>query len=50
MTIYQHYMCLTVKIKFYGAIDLTDLIVAREYVVLETLVTTSYPLYTTMKQ
>ena len=29
--------------KFYGAIDLTDLIVAREYVVLETLVTTSYP-------
>lgn len=28
---------------FYGAIDLTDLIVAREYVDLETLVTTSYP-------
>lgn len=28
---------------FYGAIDLTDLIVAREYVELETLVTTSYP-------
>ena len=28
---------------FYGAIDLTDLIVAREYVELESLVTTSYP-------
>lgn len=28
---------------FYGAIDLTDLIVARNYVDLETLVTTSYP-------
>lgn len=28
---------------FYGAIDLTDLIVARDYVDLETLVTTSYP-------
>ncbi len=28
---------------FYGAIDLTDLIVARKYVDLETLVTTSYP-------
>lgn len=28
---------------FYGAIDLTDLIVARNYVELETLVTTSYP-------
>ena len=30
-------------VTFYGAIDLTDLIVAREYVDLETLVTTSYP-------
>jgi magnesium transporter len=28
---------------FYGAIDLTDLIVARDYVDMETLVTTSYP-------
>lgn len=28
---------------FYGAIDLTDLIVARNYVELESLVTTSYP-------
>lgn len=28
---------------FYGAIDLTDLIVARDYVELESLVTTSYP-------
>lgn len=28
---------------FYGAIDLTDLIVAREFVDLESLVTTSYP-------
>ncbi len=28
---------------FYGAIDLTDLIVARDYVDLETLVNTSYP-------
>ena len=29
--------------KFYGAIDLTDLIIARKYVELESLVTTSYP-------
>ncbi len=29
--------------KFYGAIDLVDLIVARNYVELESLVTTSYP-------
>lgn len=28
---------------FYGAIDLTDLIIARDYVELESLVTTSYP-------
>ncbi len=28
---------------FYGAIDLTDLIIARDYVDLESLVTTSYP-------
>lgn len=29
--------------KFYGAIDLTDLIIARDYIELESLVTTSYP-------
>lgn len=29
--------------KFYGALDLKDLIVAREYVNLETLISTSYP-------
>ena len=28
---------------FYGAIDLTDLIIARDYIELESLVTTSYP-------